>query len=256
MIGVVGATGLIGKRIQPSIQITSRFENSIDHIRQELLNKQVQVLISAAGNSNASSYNLQNFQDELIFNFKLVDVLSQFPLARLLYISTSHVYGNTPKTLLVSEAEECNPITEYGKRKLELEELISKYASEKDLPIIACRVFSIFEKGMKPNFLAGRIESEIASGERKISIDHSDDLRDFNSSSEIGFFLEQIAQRFVSCDGSQSQILNIGSGIPRSVREIVVETFQGEAEFQFNPGHSTLPSLVADTSRLAGFLGE
>ena len=80
---------------------------------------------------------------------------------------------------------------------------------------------------MKPNFLAGRIESEIASGERKISIDHSDDLRDFNSSSEIGFFLKQIAQRFVSCDGSQSQILNIGSGIPRSVREIVVETFQG-----------------------------
>jgi nucleoside-diphosphate-sugar epimerase len=254
LIGVVGSSGLIGSKIHHSIGLTCRFESDRKSVYEELTKKQVDVVISVAGNSNATNYTETNFQKELSFNLKLVDALSQSRGKRLLYVSTSHVYGKLTHNESITEVEECNPITDYGRKKFEIEKSVSKYASEKGVPIIVCRVFSIFEKGMKSNFLAGRIEREIAKGERKISIDNSQDLRDFNSSTEIGRYLTQISQRFLTHEIPQSRILNVGSGVSRSVQEVVTRTFFGETEFEFISGYSSLPSLVADVSNLRHFL--
>ena len=83
----------------------------------------------------------------------ILSVLSKYPNIRLLYISSSGVYGieNHPYTILHENAD-CYPDSAYEKSKLEAEVLLQEFAITKKSFYTILRpsnVFGEFDKGMK-----------------------------------------------------------------------------------------------------------
>lgn len=62
---------------------------------------------------------------------------------RLIFVSSAAVYGE-PQSLPISESAVLNPISAYGRQRVECESIARSFASKAGLPVIAARAFSLF----------------------------------------------------------------------------------------------------------------
>lgn len=248
LVGVIGSSGLIGKYVN-GYAITSRFESSAAEIRDELKSHGIKTVVHAAGNSNAESYSSFDGQLESDFIEKLLSAMRTFGASRLIYASTAHVYGPHLGGIPVTENHVAMPITTYGKNKLLIEQTAREASIDSGIQLIICRVFSVFSREMKSNFLAGRINEEIKKGLRISRVNNADDIRDFNEPALIGRKLEIVSTIASDVLKENISVVNIASGIGQSVKEKVSNYYKNEIEFEFISGNSPLPYLVADTRR-------
>ena len=134
---------------------------------------------------------------------------------KLVYASSSSVYGNTTK-IPIKENFELKPINPYGQTKLEAEFLAKKY-SKIGVKVIGLRYFNIFGIGQTGSY-AGVITKFMRNlDERKSLIINGDgtQVRDF-------VYVEDVAQANLVAMESKIDggFFNIGTGIVTSITEL------------------------------------
>ena len=134
---------------------------------------------------------------------------------KVVFASSSSVYGNTVLTPIVENFDK-NPINPYGITKLDNEKLAKKY-HDLGVPIIGLRYFNVYGIG-QTNDYAGVITKffdQIKLNQSPVVFGDGSHTRDFVS-------VEDVAQaNLLSMQSSTDfSFLNIGTGIPTSVKEL------------------------------------
>jgi nucleoside-diphosphate-sugar epimerase len=164
---------------------------------------------------------------------------------RFIYISSSHVYGNTNVTM--AEEQECNPVSKYAEQKLQAEkELIAIFKNDASRLLIL-RVFSILDWGMPPGTLGNTIEKIIDGGTQVVQ--NAEDIRDFLTPKTVASVITSISENY-NCHG----IINICSGMGISVRQATEKFFNLSGKIAspsiFIKGHSIAPTIVGCNMKL------
>ncbi len=101
-----------------------------------------------------------------------------------IFFSTIEVYGGEGRDRVISERDECKPITFYGKSKLAAEKYLVKLNKEYKLPIVILRLTPVYSEDFLRNVkrrvlvAAERFFYRVGEGEQKISLCSRDNVFD------------------------------------------------------------------------------
>ena len=176
---------------------------------------------------------------------ELGEVAFDKKIKKFIYVSSSHVYGNSSQ--MITEESEPNPSSSYASQKLEGEKKLMEIFSSKPESLLIIRVFSILDFGMPTFTLGGAIENLIANPE-KATIGNSDDIRDFLTPRTVAKDLELIAKTDISgiynlCSGKGETIADATRIMASSKRVLIPST-----AFIHNAENKT--SIVGDNSKI------
>lgn len=131
---------------------------------------------------------------------------------KLIFISTSHVYG-VPKTLPIKENHSTNPTSVYAKSKRLAEILCEEYSKAYGLNISILRLFSVYGNNSPPHLVTSRIISQL--DHKTIQLGNVSSRRDFI------FIKDAInAIKIVLKNSRNFGIYNVGTGQSHSILEV------------------------------------
>jgi UDP-glucose 4-epimerase len=160
----------------------------------------------------------QDFVDSVVTWQTLLEATRQSGLKpTLVYLSSAAVFGN-PDRLPVAENAQRKPISPYGFHKLVCEQLAEEYAVLWEVPIIICRLFSVFGPRQR-RLLVWELVKQIFSEDPLIRLQGTGlEERDYLAASDIAKALDSLAKKHSS---TSLQTFNIGSGTSVRVEDLL-----------------------------------
>ena len=134
---------------------------------------------------------------------------------RLVYASSSSVYGDTP-ALPLREDSPCGPLSPYGVTKLAAEHLGRLYERGYGLPVVSLRYFTVYGPRQRPDMAFHRFLTAFRDG-RPVSVyGDGEQTRDFT-------FVDDAvsATRRAGESGRPGCVYNVGGGERVSVNEVL-----------------------------------
>jgi UDP-glucose 4-epimerase len=175
------------------------------------------------------------------------------PLERLVYASTSSVYGDAAP-IPMREDVRPQPISPYGVTKLAAEHLCQLYLVNHGVPAVALRYFTVYGPGQRPDMGFHRFLTAVHRGEPITVYGDGEQTRDFT-------FVRDAAEatRLAGERGVRGRVYNIGGGSRVSVNEVlrIVERVVGRPVVIRHepPQRGDMRDTFADTSLARADLG-
>jgi nucleoside-diphosphate-sugar epimerase len=146
---------------------------------------------------------------------KVLEAAKNHPVKKLVYASSSSVYGNVNRESL-SESDVPSPYSPYGVSKLAGEHLAMSYFANFDVPTVSLRFFTVFGPRQRPDMAFQRlIESALTKKEFSVFGDGTQ-VRDFTYVGDIVDALIKAASSPLS-----GRIYNIGGTNHASLNEVI-----------------------------------
>ncbi|QCR22603.1 NAD-dependent epimerase/dehydratase family protein [Pontibacter sp. SGAir0037] len=201
--------------------------SSLDYIDLKRILKGVEGVINLAYSSTPkTSFDdpIADIRDNLPFAINFFEWMGQFPISRIVMVSTGGaIYGNTNENP-TSELAETNPISPYGITKLAVEKYAHMYFKHKGLPVISVRPGNAYGIGQTPfsgqGFIATATYSILEN--KAISIFGKEGtIRDY-------IHVEDVAEGIIAAlyAGKPGEVYNIGTGIGTSNKTILDYLFK------------------------------
>jgi UDP-glucuronate 4-epimerase len=102
--------------------------------------------------------------DNVMATQALLEAAKEVSLERLVYASSSSVYGNAER-FPTAETDRPQPLSPYGVTKLAAEHLCHLYAKSYGVPAVSLRYFSVYGPGQRPDMAFHRFIRAAAAGE-------------------------------------------------------------------------------------------
>jgi nucleoside-diphosphate-sugar epimerase len=221
------------------------------------------VVVNAAGRTSGTPDELEALNVAAVE--RLLAALTRWsPGARLVHLGSAAEYGPSPAGRSTAETDEPRPAGPYGKTKLAATRaVVAAAAGGRDTVVL--RVFNPLGAGMDaatlPGTAARRLAAARAAGEGRVNLGPLGAHRDFVAAADVATAV--VAAAFGP--GAPGEILNVGSGRARPVRDVVrllaeAAGYTGEVvEADPGSGGSVRSGAVswsqADISRIAALLG-
>jgi UDP-glucose 4-epimerase len=139
------------------------------------------------------------------------------PSTQLVAVSSAAVYGGGYKGPIPENAKPY-PVSPYGHHKYMMESLCRSYGDSYGLKVLMARLFSVFGPGLRKQLLWD-ICTRLATGELPMVLGGSgNELRDWTDVREVVRVLEILPSIVVPAN----RVINIGTGVPTSVRQIAL----------------------------------
>jgi nucleoside-diphosphate-sugar epimerase len=156
-------------------------------------------------------------------------ILSQKLDTRVVIFGSAAEYGAVrPEDNPIPETFPCRPVSVYGLTKNYQTEMAAFYARTTNLKIVTARVFNLAIPGLSQRLFFGRAEAMIQSyktGEiSQLVFGNLDSERDYV---ELESAVEQLLA--IADRGITGEIYNVGSGVPKKMRTILMEMIDKEA---------------------------
>ena len=271
---IVGGTGFIGKHvakeaIDRGYQVTIISKNycaapdkleGAEYILVDITNNQdlwfnlkdkhFQYVINLGGYVNHANYfegGGEVLSDHLTGTMNLVSCVNKKNLQCFIQIGSSDEYGDT--TAPQHEEQREMPISTYSFAKTAATHFLQMLFRTEKFPAAILRPFLVYGAGQECNrFIPQVIEGCIRN--KKFPLSNGDQLRDFCYIEDIVEVIFLVLHR----KDIHGEIINIASGIPISIREVVtlIKTLVGLGEPQFGKipyRNSENMSLYADISK-------
>ena len=151
--------------------------------------------------------------DNVVATGKLLAAARAAGVRRVVYASSSSVYGNAPTPFI--ETAETGPISPYGRTKLEAE-LLCLEASDSELGCTALRYFTVYGPGQRPD-MGIRIFADAALRGRPITIlGDGTQVRDFT-------YVDDVVEATVAAADAavEGMAVNIGGGSTVTLNEVI-----------------------------------
>ncbi len=210
-------------------------------------------LIYAAGIPRLKDDNFDTFDANLKMVKNLTKLALTEPPNQVIYLSSVEVYGNPIGSIPITEVTVCNPDRLYAVGKISCEYLWTWWSNcvGKSLKIV--RLPGVFGPGDNAQGLVGMVANAIKKGQRVILTNGGRDLRDY-------VFVDSVANAIVDLStlGVRLLIINIASGINRSIMEIVNIMIEELGKCQLSINHELTDSydLIFDVSKFETLLPE
>lgn len=182
---------------------------------------------------------------------RLLDACRGTSIKRLLYVSTSSVYG---LEALGSEESTPSPVSPYGVTKLAGEMLCRAYRESFGLPVIICRYFSVFGPRQRPDMAYHIFIKALLVGE-KIGV--FGDGRQSRGNTYVSDCVD--ATVLALQQGRIGEIYNVGGGTEAELIDVIhlLEHLTGrQAELEYLPARpGDQKRTFADTRKIRTELG-
>jgi UDP-glucuronate 4-epimerase len=184
----------------------------------------------------------------------LLDTLRQWPEKRLVYASSSSIYGNAER-LPTPESALPEPLSPYGATKLAAEHLCHLYHANFGIEVVSLRYFSVYGPRQRPDMAFSQFCRAALADETINVYGDGTQTRDFTYVDDV-VTATRAASETPEADG---QILNIGGGSRTSVHDalrMIGELAGRELHVRHHP-HSSgdARDTAADTSRARSVIG-
>jgi UDP-glucuronate 4-epimerase len=134
--------------------------------------------------------------------------------ARLVYASSSSIYGDTP-ILPTPETTNARPISPYGVTKLAGEDLVSLYASGRGLSAAVVRYFTVYGPRQRPDMAFTRFIDAALSGAEVEILGTGEQSRDFT------FVSDAVDATVRAARAAPGSCFNVGGGTRATVNEVL-----------------------------------
>jgi nucleoside-diphosphate-sugar epimerase len=172
-------------------------------------------LAGEPGVSNSWGPNFERYVDRnVLATQRLLEAVSTRDVGRLVYASSSSVYGTGADTLRASG--EPRPASPYGVTKLAAETLVGAYAGT-GLSAVSLRYFSVYGPRQRPDMAAHRFIECLLDGRPLTVYGDGSQVRDFT-------FVDDIVEATVQAlfaDVVPGAVLDVASTQPTSVNTLV-----------------------------------
>jgi len=135
---------------------------------------------------------------------------------RLINISTSEVYG-TPKVLPITEMNSIHPQSPYAASKVAADALCNSFIDSYGLDISIIRPFNTYGPRQSQRALIPTILTQVASGNKVISLGNLDAQRDFTFVGDTALAIKCA----VESQEIKGKTIHLGTGITISVQDLV-----------------------------------
>ncbi|MHA7646525.1 NAD-dependent epimerase/dehydratase family protein [Nitrosopumilus sp. S4] len=140
-------------------------------------------------------------------------------IKKIIFASSAAVYGDYKD--IITEETKTNPLSPYGKSKLEAEKMIVDFSKENKIEHIIFRMFNVYGKGQNKDY-AGVVDKFLKniSEDKPISIyGNGEQTRDFVSISDVVDAFD------LAIKSDRSDTYNIASGKSISINELAKNIF-------------------------------
>jgi predicted glycosyltransferase/nucleoside-diphosphate-sugar epimerase len=182
---------------------------------------------------------------------RLLEALRVRPPLRLIYASSSSVYGDAPVPM--REDMRPLPVSPYGVTKLAGEHLARVYWQSYGVPAVSLRFFTAYGPRQRPDMAFHRFVRAIADGKPVQLYGDGHQTRDFTYVADV----VEACLRAATCDCA-GEVINVGGGASVTVSE-VLERLGGligqpvHVEYMARP-HGDAPHTSASTDRAVSLL--
>jgi len=180
----------------------------------------------------------------------MLEIMRLSDVEHMIFPSTAAVYG-VPSDPKVGEEAMPRPVNIYGCHKLAAETLIQGYTESYGFEATILRLFNVYgdlekEQGVISLFIRRALAC------KPITVKGGEQLRDF-------VHLRDVVKAFVACinnPATHQKIINVGSGIGVSVREVagMIQQSFPRVEIKYEPSDRKEYSVYADISRMKNLL--
>jgi nucleoside-diphosphate-sugar epimerase len=199
---------------------------------KELLEKTDCVLHLAAQAGVRASW-AQNFsvytKNNIEATQKILEVSKNSHLKKLVYASSSSVYGLCPE-LPMSEISPLHPYSPYGVTKLAGEQLCFLYHKNYGVPAISLRLFTVYGPGQRPDMAFHKFFRAIANNKKITVYGDGKQTRDFT-------FIDDVVEAHIAAlqQGKVGETYNVGGGVRKKLEDIfpiIEDTCQRKIEMK------------------------
>jgi nucleoside-diphosphate-sugar epimerase len=184
---------------------------------------------------------------------RLLEACATKPIERLVYASSSSVYGDDVQIPMVETALP-QPVSPYGVTKLAAEQLCHLYYVNFGVPCVSLRYFTVYGPRQRPDMGFNRFFSAILQGKPLVQFGDGLQTRDFTFVADAAKATADAAVR-----GVPGRVYNIGGGSRVSLREVfdLITRVSGRKVTidQQGPQKGDMRDTYADTSRARADLG-
>lgn len=244
-----GLSGIIGRNLNSSVvDLGIRLERVVPYVGEALDNSVVLHLAALVGEDRVRRDLSHSYSINVTGAVELARVVYRSKAKRFVYVSTSHVYEQSPDAKPLYESHSVLPRSQYALQKLIAEELISDVFRDDPSRLTIARVFSVLHRSQPPGTLGFIIDGLLSNSEQRLRF--ADDKRDFLSPRTVASTLLSLANQ-----PTAPPIVNICSGIAITVREaarlLLGDDIFSSVQHRLIPGQSSSPSIVGSPHLLA-----
>jgi UDP-glucuronate 4-epimerase len=192
----------------------------------------------------------------------VLELCREFHVSRLIFGSSSSVYGATSRVPFSEEQPGLRPVSPYAATKLAGELFCHTYAHLYKLPVIALRFFTVYGPRQRPDLAIHKFVARMEAGEPLPIFGDGGTGRDYTYVDDIvAGVLAALDCNFSSSptDGAPFEIFNLGNSHPVKLSELVrmLEAATGKKATQKQEGlqQGDVPLTWADISKAGRVLG-
>jgi UDP-glucuronate 4-epimerase len=193
--------------------------------------------LAAQAGVSGSLINPFNYINTNICGFvNILECCKRYGIKKLIYASSSSVYGNSDIFPLTEECNTDRPISLYAATKKSDEVLAESYSNMFGLCCVGLRFFTVYGECGRPDMAPAIFAKSIMEGAPIVIYNDGDLKRDFTY---VGDVVEAIVQIIRMNVNKKHEIYNIGSSRPVYVMELVREIEKNigkKGEIIFKPG--------------------
>ena len=184
---------------------------------------------------------------------RLLEACVGRPIARVVYASSSSVYGDAVAIPMREDAM-VQPVSPYGVTKLAAEHLCHLYYVNHGVPTVSLRYFTVYGPRQRPDMGFHRFFSAVLDGRPLMQYGDGLQTRDFTFVADAA-----AATAAAAVQGEPGGVYNIGGGSRVSLRDVfeMIARVSGRAVAieQHPPQKGDMRDTYADTSRARADLG-
>ncbi|MDR1694635.1 MAG: GDP-mannose 4,6-dehydratase [Lactobacillaceae bacterium] len=195
------------------------------------------------------------FKTNVLGTLNVLELMKEFNIKRLIFASSSSVYGNSKADLFSEDLNLREPISPYAASKLSCEQLCYTYSKLYDIKTVCFRFFTVYGPRQRPDLAISKFVDLITQGKSIPVYGDGTTMRDYT-------FIDDIVSGVISAinyNGTDYEIINLAGGRAVMLNELiqVVETCLGKkAIIERLPMQSgDVDKTIADISKARRLLG-
>jgi len=152
----------------------------------------------------------------------LLELSRQFGVEKIIFGSSSSVYGATSRVPFAEDQVECRPISPYAATKLAGELFCYTYAHLFPLTIVCLRFFTVYGSRQRPDLAIHKFTGQIEAGEPIPVFGDGSTGRDYTHVSDIvAGLLAALTYQPQAVDGARFEVFNLGNSHPVRLSQLL-----------------------------------
>lgn len=155
--------------------------------------------------------------NNIVATLNVLECMKNYNIKKMVYASSSSVYGNSKENIFVETLNVSEPISPYAMTKKACEELCYTYHKLYNINIVALRFFTVYGKRQRPDLAISKFTRLILKEKPIPVFGDGNTMRDYT-------YVDDIVSGIISAmeyNKTSYEIINLGGGDPVSLNRMI-----------------------------------